>query len=72
MKYIIDHDYHIHSHLSLCSKDPEQTNENILKYAKSRGLSSIVLTDHYWDSAVPGASNWYAQQNFDHISQIHH
>lgn len=69
MKYIIDHDYHIHSHLSLCSKDPEQTNENILKYAKSHGLTSIVLTDHYWDSAIPGASNWYAQQNFDHISK---
>ena len=67
MKYIIDHDYHIHSHLSLCSRDPEQTTENILKYAKKNGLTSICLTDHYWDSAVPGASSWYQKQDFEHI-----
>lgn len=28
------------------------------------------MTDHYWDSAVPGASEWYAPQNFDHIAKI--
>jgi len=67
MKYIIDHDYHIHSHLSLCSRDPEQTTENILKYAKENKLTTICLTDHYWDSAVPGASNWYQKQDFEHI-----
>jgi len=69
MRFKIDHDYHIHSQLSSCSRDPEQTNERILRYAKENGLSQICLTDHYWDSAVPGASRWYAPQNFDHISQ---
>ena len=69
MRFIIDHDYHIHSQLSACSADPEQTNERILKYAKENGLSAICLTDHYWDSAVPGASSWYLPQNFKHISQ---
>lgn len=68
MKYKIDHDYHIHSHLSSCSRDPLQTTERILKYAKDNDLSSICLTDHYWDSAVAGASGWYAPQNFEHIS----
>lgn len=69
MKFIIDHDYHIHSYLSACSSDPEQTTERILQYAKANGLSEICLTDHYWDSAVSGASGWYMPQNFDYISQ---
>ena len=40
MKFQIDHDYHIHSKLSSCSRDPEQTNERILQYAKENGLSN--------------------------------
>ena len=68
MRYKIDHDYHIHSHLSLCSKDAEQTTQRMLQYAKNLGLSKICITDHYWDSSVEGASNWYKKQDFDHIS----
>lgn len=69
MKFKIDHDYHIHSQLSSCSRDPEQTGERILRLAKERGLTKICLTDHYWDSAVPGASGWYVPQNYEHISR---
>lgn len=69
MKYKVDHDYHIHSHLSTCSSDAKQTTERMLKYAKDNSLSSICITDHYWDSAIDGASNWYAPQNFEHISK---
>ena len=70
MKYVIDHDYHIHSQLSSCSRHPEQTPTRILQYAKENALSTICLTDHYWDSAVPGASRWYEPQNFDHVAQF--
>lgn len=69
MRYIVDHDYHIHSKLSACSGDPEQTNERILEYAKQNRLKKIVLTDHFWDEKVAGASGWYAPQNFEHISK---
>ncbi|MBQ8849004.1 MAG: PHP domain-containing protein [Clostridia bacterium] len=69
MKYKIDHDYHIHSLLSSCSRDAEQTAERILQYAKDNSLSRICITDHYWDSAVEGASKWYEPQNFEHISR---
>ena len=69
MRYLIDHDYHIHSGLSSCSNDPMQTPDCILAYAKERGLKRICITDHYWDSAVPGASNWYKPQDFTHISK---
>ncbi len=68
MKYIIDHDYHIHSELSSCSNDPNQSTERILQYAKDNGLKKICITDHFWDERVEGASDWYAPQNFEHIS----
>ena len=69
MKYVFDHDFHIHSQISSCSRDPEQSNERILKYAEDEGLHTIVLTDHFWDEKVEGASKWYSKQNFEHISQ---
>ena len=69
MKCKIDNDLHIHTHLSSCSGHPEQTVERILEYAKSSGLSTICVTDHFWDSDIPGASEWYAPQNYRHISQ---
>lgn len=68
MKYVIDNDLHIHSKISLCSNDPEQTNERILEYAEKNGLKTICLTDHFWDETVEGASDWYERQNFAYIS----
>ena len=67
MKFTFDHDYHMHSQLSKCSSDPEQTTERLLQYAKDNGLTSLCVTDHVWDSDVPGASEWYGGQNFPHI-----
>lgn len=69
MRFPVDHDYHIHSMLSSCSNDPEQTTERILQYAKENGFSEICLTDHYWDSTVPGACGWYKPQDYDHIAK---
>ena len=68
MKYIIDNDLHIHSKISSCSNDPEQTNERILHYAEENGLKTICLTDHFWDEKVEGASEWYRPQNYASIS----
>lgn len=70
MKYKIDHDLHIHSYLSSCSRDKAQTGEGILEYAKRNKLHTVAVTDHYWDSEVPNASSWYAPQNFDNIKKI--
>ena len=69
MKYVFDHDFHIHSQVSSCSRDPEQNNERILKYAEDEGLHTIVLADHFWDETVPGASKWYSAQDYAHICQ---
>ncbi len=69
MRFKIDHDLHIHTFLSDCSRDPAQTPEAILDYAVRNGFTSVCLTDHYWDAAVPGASNWYIPQDYAHIAQ---
>lgn len=69
MKFKIDHDYHIHSYLSKCSKDPEQNFERILRYAGENGYAEICLTDHYWDSSVECRSPFYATQNFEHVNR---
>lgn len=60
MRYVVDNDLHIHSYLSPCSGDMEQTPEMMLEYAKKNGFSDICITDHYWDPKVPGASTFLA------------
>ena len=59
MRFVIDDDFHIHSFLSDCSRDPAQTSERILDYARQNGLRTICLTNHFWDEKIPGASDWY-------------
>ena len=70
MKYKIDHDYHIHSQLSLCSQHPEQTPARILKYAEERGLKKIVLTDHFWDDNAPGMPDAYRDVEYDPYGEL--
>ena len=70
MRFQLDHDYHIHSQLSLCSNDPAQNTDNILKIAEKLGLRQIVLADHYWDERVRRKIiDFYETQNFAHISK---
>lgn len=69
MKFQVDHDYHIHSQLSICSNNPEQTPARLLQYAKDNNLHRICVTDHFWDETVPGAENYgfYREQPYDRI-----
>lgn len=68
MRCKFDFDLHIHSKLSLCSGDERQTPERILQYAMDNSLKTVCVTDHFWDENVDGASDWYREQNFEHIS----
>lgn len=70
MKYVIDHDYHIHSNLSYCSHDPLHVKENILDYAVKNNLKKIIITDHYWDSAIKNTHEFYDTQDYSNISKI--
>ena len=70
MRYIYDHDLHIHSGISVCSSDEAQSAERILQYALENGLKKICVTDHFWDDAIPCGSSWYHKQNYAWIERI--
>ncbi|MBO4326278.1 MAG: PHP domain-containing protein [Clostridia bacterium] len=70
MRFIADHDLHIHSCLSLCAPDPAQSPEAILKYGEDNGFKTLCLTDHMWDAAVPGACEWYAKQPYERSKSV--
>lgn len=70
MRFKTDHDLHNHSYLSECSSDPAENADFFLDYSRKNKLHTFAVTDHYWDSAVPTPSPWYAPQNFEHISKI--
>ena len=77
MKYTVDHDYHIHSYLSPCGGDPNQTVERILQYARENGMKQVCIADLFWDENVPntapvetGSRAWFEGQNFEKISRI--
>ena len=72
MRYIIDHDLHIHTGLSYCSGDKEQNPQRILEYAKKDDLKTICVTDHYWEKSVPcfSGEGFYRGQDFDRISGV--
>jgi histidinol phosphatase-like PHP family hydrolase len=67
MKFLIDHDLHIHTWLSRCSGNPEQNSARILQYAKENNYRTVALTNHYWDAAVPGITPWFSGQDFAHL-----
>ncbi|MBR0464763.1 MAG: hypothetical protein IJJ23_10380 [Clostridia bacterium] len=67
MAFSIDHDMHCHTVLSSCSSDPTQSVGALLAHAKANGYTLQCVTDHLWDSAVPGASDWYAPQDIEHV-----
>ncbi len=67
MRFVADHDFHIHSTLSLCCHDETQTPEAILNYAKQNGFKKICLTNHFWDGAVYSKAKWHKAQRYRKI-----
>jgi predicted RNA binding protein YcfA (HicA-like mRNA interferase family) len=70
MRYIADHDFHIHSTISPCCHDEEQIPENILKAAKENGFKKICLTNHLWDENVKSPLEWHPKQRFSCLSSV--
>ncbi len=69
MKFVIDHDLHCHTHLSLCSGDPSMTPQAIAEHAEREGYRTVCITDHYWDESLPDIDPWYQQQNTPHVME---
>ena len=67
MRFIYDHDLHIHSRISPCGGDPNQTPQRILQYAVDNGLKTVCITDHYWDGTVPHPHGTGAGQTTEQI-----
>lgn len=65
----IDHDLHLHSTLSSCCHVDDMTPENIAAWAEKQGYHTLCLTNHLWDSAVHGASEWYKPQDVKHLEE---
>ena len=63
MRYVIDHDLHIHSHLSACSNDPEQHVQRILQYGVENNLKRLCITDHFWEKAIPGGDFYSTERD---------
>ena len=70
MRYIADHDFHIHSTVSLCCKDKNQTPERILQYAKNNNYKSVCLTNHFWDENVISEAQWHEAHRFNNLISV--
>ena len=65
----IHHDFHIHTHLSLCANE-SATVENYLTIARRLGLTKLGFSNHFWDENIPGATPFYVPQNLSHVLQL--
>ena len=68
---MIPYDIHVHTRLSTCSGDPNSTIPNFVKLLKGTSIKTVGISEHMWDSDIPGASEWYKPQNFEHICRVH-
>ncbi len=70
MRFQADHDFHIHSTVSRCCKDKNQTPERILRYAKENNLKKICLTNHFWDEAVYSEAQWIEEHGKSYLTSV--
>ncbi len=63
------HDIHIHTSLSSCAKADSDLKDYAPAIRESR-LTAVGFANHLWDSAVPGASNWYQSQDINHVLKL--
>ena len=58
--------------------NPNATDEQIMEAIRivsadeviahlENGLDTVAVTDHFWDSAVAGASSWYKPLSYEHV-----
>jgi len=66
---LVDHDLHVHTHLSSCCYDASSTPANLVARAAAAGLRTLGIADHTWDVRVPGASHWYRSQTAERLEQ---
>ena len=66
----IKHDFHIHTHLSVCAKDTA-TVEHYAQTAKNLGFTKIGFADHFWDEKCGEPWNrFYERQGLAHVLEL--
>lgn len=69
----IKHDFHIHTDLSICANNTA-TLDNYINIAKDLRLEKIGIANHFWDSRISGAFEFYtvpnATQSFEYIKSL--
>lgn len=66
----IAHDFHIHTHLSVCAKD-SATTEHYAETAKKLGLKKLGFADHFWDETCGEPwNNFYKRQGLAHVMEL--
>ena len=65
----ITSDIHIHTNISSCALN-DATVERYIERAKKTDLKVIGFSNHLWDSAISGASEWYKPQNVEHVLRL--
>ncbi len=64
-------DTHIHTPLSKCCFENDQTIPNIAGKLAQKGIGLIAITDHFWSSPDIKPNPWYAQHTGNgHLLQI--
>lgn len=78
----ITHDFHIHTHLSLCA-DKSATAEAYARIFKEAGIKKAGFSDHFWDDTYENShaylhnnegqhnpKNFYIPQNYEYICRF--
>jgi len=78
----ITHDFHIHTHLSLCA-DESATAEAYAKSFKEQGIKKAGFSDHFWDATYENShaylldntgqhnpEGFYIPQNYEYLCQL--
>ena len=66
---IINHDFHIHTNLSLCAK-PEATLDMYIQRCKELGIKKMAITNHMWDHSVQDWHVFYDVQTPEYIYSL--
>lgn len=65
----IKHDFHVHTHLSICANETA-TVENYIAHAKRLGLKKIGFSDHFGAKDIPNARGFYRAHPYEHNAEL--
>ncbi len=68
-KLSFNSDLHVHTNISPCGVR-DAVPQSYLTQCAEAGLDTVGFSNHFWDSAIPGADGWYVPLDIPHLMQI--